>query len=106
MRYLLAVLLLVFGMVRESQAADNIVDLELVLAVDASGSVNDEEYKLQLIGIARAFRDPAVRKAIGSGPAKSIAVNLLVWAEPQVPKDTTGWFIITSDEDAERFASA
>jgi hypothetical protein len=47
-----------------------------------------------------------VRKAIRSGPAKSIAVNLLVWAEPQVPKDMTGWFIIASDEDAERFASA
>jgi Protein of unknown function (DUF1194) len=105
MRYLLAVLLLVFGLVLDSEAADGIVDLELVLAVDASGSVNDDEYKLQLIGIAQAFRDPAVMKAIRSGPAKSIAVNLLVWAEPQVPKDVTGWFIIASDADAERFAA-
>lgn len=106
MRYLLAVLLLVFGLVLDSEAAEKIVDLELVLAVDASGSVNDDEYKLQLIGIARGFRDPAVRKAIRSGPAKGIAVNLLVWAEPQVPKDMTGWFVIASDGDAERFASA
>ena len=105
MRYLLAVLLLVFGLVLDSEAAEKIVDLELVLAVDASGSVNEQEYGLQLIGIARGFRDPAVRKAIRSGPAKSIAVNLLVWAEPQVPKDVTGWFVIASDEDAERFAS-
>jgi hypothetical protein len=105
MRYLLAVLLLVFGLVLDSEAADGIVDLELVLAVDASGSVNDDEYKLQLIGIAQAFRDPAVMKAIRSGPAKSIAINLLVWAEPQVPKDVTGWFIIAADADAERFAA-
>lgn len=106
MRYLLAVLLLVFGLVLDSEAAEKIVDLELVLAVDASGSVNDDEYRLQLIGIAHGFRDPAVRKAIRSGPAKAIAVNLLVWAEPQVPKDMTGWFVIASDDDAERFASA
>jgi hypothetical protein len=106
MRCLLAVFFLVFGLVLDSEAAERVVDLELVFAADASGSVNDDEYTLQLIGIARAFRDPVVRKAIRSGPAKSIAVNLLVWAEPQVPKDMTGWFIIASDEDAERFASA
>jgi Protein of unknown function (DUF1194) len=106
MRCLLAVFFLVFGLVLDSEAAERVVDLELVFAADASGSVNDDEYTLQLIGIARAFRDPVVRKAIWSGPAKSIAVNLLVWAEPQVPKDMTGWFIIASDEDAERFASA
>ena len=34
------------------------VDLELVLAVDASGSVDEEEFRLQLSGIAAAFRDP------------------------------------------------
>lgn len=106
MRYLLAVLLLSLGLVLDSEAAERLVDLELVLAADASGSVSDVEYKLQLTGIAQGFRDPDVRKAIRSGPAKSIAVNLLIWAEPQVPKDTTGWFIIASDEDAERFASA
>src|SRR5437762_3109846 len=87
MRFLLVVFFLVFGLVLDSESAERVVDLELVLAADASGSVNDDEYRLQLIGIARAFRDPVVRKAIRSGPAKSIAVNLLVWAEPQVPKD-------------------
>jgi len=88
----------------DGNAAETAVDLELVLAVDASGSVSDREYQLQLAGIARGFRDPAVRKAIRSGPEKAIAVNLLVWAEPQVPKDTTGWFVITGDADAESFA--
>ncbi len=104
MRYPLVALLLLLGLVPDSGAAEMPVDLELVLAVDASGSVSDEEYELQLAGIARGFRDPAVRKAIRSGPEKSIAVNLLVWAEPQVPKDTTGWHLIASDADAERFA--
>ena len=104
MRCLLAVLFLGLCLVLESRAGDAVADLELVLAVDASGSVSDEEYALQLSGIAAGFRDPDVRKAIRSGPVKAIAVNLLVWAEPQVPKDMTGWFIIASDADAENFA--
>src|SRR5215475_13165650 len=104
MRCLLALLLLCVSLVPESQAGETVVDLELVLAVDASGSVDTEEYALQLSGIAAGFRDPDVRKAIRSGPAKAIAVNLLVWAEPQVPKDVTGWFTIASDADAENFA--
>jgi len=105
MRYPLAFFVICIGLTLKSEAAETMADLELVLAVDASGSVSDKEYDLQISGIAKGFRDPAVRKAIRSGPFKSIAVNLLVWAEPQVPKDTTGWFTIVSDEDAERFAS-
>jgi hypothetical protein len=105
MRRLLAVLFLSLSLALESRAGEPVVDLELVLAVDASGSVDDAEYALQLSGIATGFRDPDVRKAIRSGPAKAIAVNLLVWAEPQVPKDVSGWFIIASDADAESFAA-
>lgn len=105
MRCLLAVLFLGLSLVLESRAGETVADLELVLAVDASGSVNDDEYALQLSGIAAGFRDPDVHKAIRSGPVKAIAVNLLVWAEPQVPKDVTGWFIIASDADAESFAA-
>lgn len=105
MRSLLAVFLLGASLPLASTAHGTNADLELVLAVDASGSVDDREYALQLKGIAQSFRDATVRRAIRSGPLKSIAVNLLVWAEPQVPKDTTGWFLIASDEDAERFAA-
>lgn len=81
-----------------------VADLELVLAVDASGSVDESEYRLQLQGIAAGFRDSAVREAIRSGPEKRIAVNLLTWAEPQAPKTETGWYLLAGDDDAERFA--
>lgn len=86
------------------QARAEAVDLELVLAVDASGSVDEDEYRLQLNGIAAGFRDQAVRGAITSGPAGRIAVNLLTWAEPQEPKTETGWFVLAGDDDAEAFA--
>ncbi len=80
------------------------VDLTLVLAVDASGSVDDREFTLQLDGIAAGFRDPKVRGAITSGPEGRIAVMLLVWADHQVPKDRSGWFLLASDGEAETFA--
>ncbi|MGE3832778.1 MAG: DUF1194 domain-containing protein [Parvibaculaceae bacterium] len=102
----LLALAILIGLVVRPAAAEELADLELALAVDASGSVDDDEFHLQLQGIADGFRDPAVRKAIRSGTAKRIAVALIVWAEPQVPKDTTGWYLITSDDDAERFAAA
>ncbi len=73
--------------------------------MDASGSVDQQEFALQMGGIAAAFRDPAVREAIRSGPKKRIAVNVTVWAQHEVPKDSTGWSILATDADMERFAA-
>jgi hypothetical protein len=81
------------------------VDLQLVLAVDASGSVNDEEYRLQLNGIAQAFMDPEIIEAIGDGPLGRIGVALVVWAESKRSKARTAWHVINSAEDARTFAS-
>jgi hypothetical protein len=80
------------GLALPARAEPVAADLELVLAVDASGSVDDEEFDLQMRGIAAGFRDAKVRQAIGSGPHGRIAVNLIVWADHQVPKDASGWF--------------
>ena len=81
------------------------VDLELVFAVDASGSVDDSEFRLQLQGIAAAMRDPDVTAAIAAGPLGGIAVNLLIWGEARYPKDESGWFEIRSAADADAFAA-
>ncbi|WP_420563546.1 DUF1194 domain-containing protein [Thalassobaculum sp.] len=56
------------------------VDLALVLAVDSSASVDESEFALQRDGLAQAFRDPEVIKAIESGPYKRIAVAVVEWA--------------------------
>lgn len=81
------------------------VDLELVLAVDASGSVDDGEWQLQLQGVAAAFRDPEVQAAIGRQPLGRIAVALVVWAEGNRPKDVSAWFLIADAAGAEAFAA-
>ena len=84
--------------------AQTFADLELVLAVDASGSVDQSEYTLQVRGIARAIIDPQVIEAIQSGPIGRIAVAMIVWGEAGIPGDETSWYVIETLEDARRFA--
>ncbi len=84
--------------------AQEVVDLELVLAVDASASVSNDEFRLQMDGIAAAFRDPGVWNAIRSGPLKQIGVALVIWADADGIKPMTDWFVITGPEEAEAFA--
>ena len=73
---LLAVLLPLVAPASPAQAQNN-VDLQLVLAVDASGSVNDTRFELQKQGYAAAFRNPQVIKAIMSGGEQAIAVTMM-----------------------------
>lgn len=81
------------------------VDLEIVLAMDGSGSINAEEFALQLQGTANAFRDPSIQQAILSGPLGRIAVAVMIWADAAFPKFQTGWFVLDSAGAADRFAS-
>ncbi len=81
------------------------VDIEIVLAVDASGSVDRDELKLQLKGIAAAFRDPAVLQAIATGPLQKVAVSMLIWSDAGYNKYPTEWFVVNSPSTAELFAA-
>jgi len=80
------------------------VDLELVLAMDASGSISNQEYVLQLEGTAAAFRDPAIHAAITSGPIGKIAVTVMLWSDAAFPKVNSGWFVLDGGQSANSFA--
>lgn len=80
------------------------VDVQIVLAVDASYSIDEREYALQLAGIAAAVRDPGVLAAIRAGPGGRIGITLATWAEPRRPKDAAPWHLIEDTASAERFA--
>ncbi|WP_119168742.1 DUF1194 domain-containing protein [Algihabitans albus] len=113
MRSLLATLLIGLTVVPAAAqapvdpAAGNLepVDLELVLAVDASGSVDDAEYRLQMRGIAAALRAPDVAAAIASGPDGSIAVTVMLWAEANRPKQALPWARLSGKASIEAFAA-
>jgi len=81
------------------------VDLALVLAVDCSYSVDTVEFRLQMDGIAAAFRDPKVINAIAKGPIGKIAVTLFQWSSDQSQKIAVPWMVIDSAEAARNFAA-
>lgn len=87
-----------------SAAAGTRVDLELVLAVDASGSIDAGEFALQLEGIAAAFRDHEIVASARSGPHGRIAVMMLIWSDSHLPTASTSWHVIDGAMAAERFA--
>lgn len=82
------------------------VDLRLVLAVDASGSVNATRFELQQRGYAAAFRHPSVLRAIQSGASGKIAVTMMQWTGPALQVQVVPWQVIASESDMEAFASA
>lgn len=101
-RFVLPVLAFVAAGTAAAGAAE--ADLEIVLAVDASGSVDGQEFRLQLGGIAAALRDPSVQAAMVSGPHGRVAASLLVWSDSAFPKFATGWAMLDSPGSARRFA--
>lgn len=85
-------------------AASQTVDLELVLAVDSSSSVTDDEFRLQMLGIAAAFEDPSVLAAIEETAPLGIAVTLLQWSSNAAQAVAIDWTRITSSPEALLFA--
>ncbi|HJU32872.1 MAG TPA: DUF1194 domain-containing protein [Hyphomicrobiaceae bacterium] len=85
-------------------AAQTPVDLELVLAVDVSLSMDLDEQRLQRDGYVAAFRDPEVHAAIASGPHGRIAVTYVEWAGPPTQQVVVGWTVIDGAASAGAFA--
>lgn len=88
-----------------TRADDTEVDLELVLAVDVSRSMDFEELRLQRRGYVDAFRHPEVLKAIQSGFTGRIAVTYFEWAGAEWQSQALPWQLIDGPESAEAFAA-
>ncbi len=82
------------------------VDLELVLAVDVSGSVNTAEFQLQQSGYSNAFRSTEVINAITSGTIGSIAVALVYWSGVGEQTTAVDFTLIDDAASASAFADA
>ena len=87
-------------------AADQVVDLKLVLAIDASNSVTDDRFDLQKQGYVAAFRNPQVIKAIMSGAEQSIAVTMMQWTGPFSTVQVVPWMLVKDAGSADRLADA
>src|SRR5262245_11049706 len=85
-------------------AADTQVDLELVLAVDVSRSMDTDEHALQRAGYVAACRHKDVIDAIASGPSGRIAVSYVEWAGSSLQRTLVPWTIINGAAAAHAFA--
>ena len=92
--------------VASASAAELPVDLELVLAVDVSGSMDVQEQALQRRGYAEAFRHPEVLTALRAGVYGRIAVTYVEWAGPRAQSVTVPWTLVEDTATAAQMASA
>jgi hypothetical protein len=80
------------------------VDLALVLAVDCSWSVDANEFRLQMHGLAEAFRRPEIHRAIADGPLGRIAAVVVQWSGDLDQVTAVPWTLVADDGDAIEFA--
>jgi hypothetical protein len=80
------------------------VDVALVLVDDVSGSINDDEYKLEKQGYYDAFTNPGVISAIQGGPIGAIAVAFVEFAGEGQVDNVIGWTVIHDAQSSRAFA--
>ena len=81
------------------------VDVALILAIDASGSIDYQEAELQRKGIAEAFLSKEVLQAIQSGSLGRIGVAAIYFSSRQygVMSVPVNWMVIRDQKSAEDF---
>src|SRR5688572_28605959 len=80
------------------------VDLELVLAVDVSRSMDPSEQDLQKEGYLAALQHPEVVAAIRAGFHGRVAVTYLEWAGPGLQRVIAPWKVIDGEASAAEIA--
>jgi hypothetical protein len=100
---LLAVCLTALPTAAKAQVA---VDLQLVLAVDVSGSGDSSEFALQRDGYVNAFRNPVIVQAIQDGTIGQIAVTYVYWSSASQQTQSVNWTLVSDAASASAFADA
>jgi hypothetical protein len=96
---------LIWGALATAAAATE-VDVALVLAMDGSGSVDDERWDLQRRGYGEALRSDAFLEAVKSGHLGRIAVTFVEWSTRNRQRQDVPWTVIEDRDTARRFAAA
>lgn len=88
---------------RTAQAQAQFCELALVLAMDASSSVDDAEYLLQMKGMASALLDKEVQDAIGTMGGMYLAA--FEWNGRLKQKVIFDWVYLETGQDAHHLAA-
>lgn len=70
--------------------------LALLLAIDVSASIDEDEYRLQRDGLARALNAPDIREAILTGAPGSVALGIFEWSGRYQQTVMLDWTLIDS----------
>lgn len=97
---LILAFLMVIGLAPAHGQGHQAVGLEIVLLVDVSASVNDEEFRLQVGGLATAFESTAVLDAIRALAPRGMAVCVVQWADHANQQKSIDWTVLHRDTDA------
>ena len=92
--FLFAAILFVGILPANAQEAQH-VDLELVLAIDLSSSVDQTEWELQAIGIAEAFRNSSLIETIRYSAPNGIAVAVVQWSSNSSQSLAVDWTLVS-----------
>ena len=87
-------------------AQDDAVDVLLVLAVDVSRSIDEDEARLQREGYRNAIAHPRVMEAIQGGTLGAIGLAYVEWAGIEYQRLVLPGTRIASQADAEDWAAA
>jgi len=92
------------NLVAEKEAAPS-VDVELILAVDVSYSMDMDELAIQREGYAQAIISKEFLQALKTGPNGKIAVTYFEWAASNDQKIIIPWRVIDGPETADAVAN-
>ncbi len=87
------------------RAAEEPVDVLLVLAVDVSRSVDEDEARLQREGYRNAVSDPVVVEAIRGGMIGAVGIAYVEWAGAEYQRLVLPWTRISTPADAFAWAT-
>ncbi len=71
----------------------------LAIGLDISGSVDEQEYRLQMDGLAGALLDPDVQAAFLAIPGLPVRLSVFEWAGPGSQLPVIPWIVIETAED-------
>ena len=102
MKYALSILAGLFALAPVTAFACSV---ELILAVDVSGSIDEREFTLQMEGTAAAFEHPSMINAVKAQEG-GIQIILTQWSGRTRQRIVTDWHLITDAPSMAAFATA
>ncbi|WP_372619242.1 DUF1194 domain-containing protein [Falsiroseomonas sp.] len=94
------------GLLRPARAAEDPVDVLLVLATDVSRSVDEDEARLQRDGYYASLTHPRVMEVIRNGPLGAVGVAYVEWSGESYQSQPVPWTRISSLAEAEAWVGA